>query len=65
MKYKILKYSEISLIFLYAFYFIVFCRFTCKEGLRGLFDLPFTFLILLPGFISIFLKICYNIEKKI
>ena len=63
-KYKILKYSEISLIFLYAFYFIVFCRFTCKEGLRGLFDLPFTFLILLPGFISIFLKICSHIEKK-
>ena len=28
-----------------------------------MFDLPFTFLILLPGYISIFLKICSNIEN--
>jgi uncharacterized membrane protein (GlpM family) len=40
------------------------CQFTCKPVLLGFFDLIFTFLILLPGFISIFLKICSNIEKK-
>ena len=65
-KHKILKYCEILLIFFYVLYFILISKFTCREGLHELFDFPFTFLILLPGFICIFLKVynrC-NINKR-
>ncbi len=64
IKFKILKFCEFCLIFFYANYFIVMIKFTERAGLRGMFDIPVSFIILLPGFIVIFFKLTYNCRNR-
>ena len=64
IKFKILKFCELSLIFFYVNYFFVMIEFTERYSFGGIFDILISFIILLPGFIVIVLKLTYNYRNS-
>ena len=64
IKFKILKFCELSLIFFYVNYFFVMIEFTERYSFGGIFDILISFIILLPGFIVIVFKLTYNFRNR-